>query len=57
MKEGQGLTNKDASVTVAVDELLKRKEHVLALQALLEAHALAVAAAEAEALAAVAAVA
>lgn len=54
LKEGQGLTNKDAPVTAAVDELLKRKEHVTALQDLLEAHAAAVAAAEAEAQAALA---
>ena len=54
LKEGQGLTNKDAPVGAAVEELLKRKEQVTTLRALAEAYARAVAEAEAEAKAAVA---
>ena len=36
LKEGQGLTNKDESVVAAVDELLRRKQRVAALQEALE---------------------
>ena len=36
LKEGQGLTNKDEPVVAAVEELLKRKQHVAALQEALE---------------------
>ena len=36
LKEGQGLTNKDEPVVAAVEELLKRKQHVTALQEALE---------------------
>lgn len=39
MKEGQGLTNKDAAVVAAVEDLLKRKEHVSALHADIDAAA------------------
>jgi len=36
LKEGQGLNNKDEPVVAAVEELLKRKQHVAALQEALE---------------------
>ena len=49
MKEGQGLTNKDAAVVAAVEDLLKRKEHVSALHAAIDAAAEAEAQAQAEA--------
>jgi hypothetical protein len=36
LKEGQGLTNKDETVVGAVEELLKRKQRVAALQEALQ---------------------
>ena len=39
LKEGQGLGNKDAPVAAAVEELLQRKERVLALKAAVAAAA------------------
>lgn len=44
LKEGQGLTKKDAPVAAAVEELLLRKERVVALKAAMEAAAEAAAA-------------